>query len=363
MSIQGGPVDDVLPPIVKPQTSLKPVHVNFVKLRLFDLILLITILSFALKLIFDFVSMKDQLFIPISLLVILTIFTILRDKAYHRYEIIDKGLLVSDFWFSQRLISWGEFVDLYIDSEVTDERGEIEGIRIILDTPWLLINKTGLQAPNLFISRTEYDKEEFDRFFDELQRIMNKRKEVPATLNQRLINQVDRAWDGRFKRIFTIWVDNFSEVTYYFLALYLVMGLFFGYTNLIWVFSILWLGYGLFAFVLIYLIHNPYSIVGIRPNELGAVQYLPDDGISNIRFVVYTKPYSIQLEGCSLTYSEDSIKQFSNLVQIHPKSINPGELAHGVAQITGNQSKAVGATIQFTQNESELVFKVPISWD
>ncbi len=293
---------------------------------------------------------------------------------YYRYRFIkgtyiitEKGLLVPDTWLTKRLIQWSEIVEIYFE-KVTIQGEENDNkqnaLRIILDTPWLKVNDTGMQDASLLLLSEDYDVKNLESFKETLELFKNQFGKAPDTLNERLRKQVHRSWTGRNKRIIYLWIDAASQSIFVFFMLFLAFWGLFGFFPHYGVFVTIVISFVLLLLLFYWLILKPYSIVAIRPHELGAVHYVPDDVVTNIRFVAIGLPFSLKMKSCEIIYEEGENRplQVANFVQIHPEVIAPGELAHGIAQLTGNHIHSKGAIIGFSMGEDDQEYRIEIRW-
>lgn len=356
MSYQG-PVEDLYPEQRGPVNNLlkkKPSGIEMI--GMIPLGMLITssfvLIVKAISAYFNDASFSSSYLVVVFVLWILYY---LKRRAENRVSIVENGLLLPNYWFKRKLVKWDEIVEISLNEDPNK-------IEIILDTAWSRVNVTGMQDVIVELSADQYDINNMKGFFEHLQNQRNKLSKAPDTLNERLKKQVDRAWDKRYLRIFENWFDNYSKGVFYLL---IFETLFFALTErslgtVIFTSLAIFYGFGTF---LLYLFEKPYSIIGIRPNELGPVIYLPEEIISNIRFVVMAKPFDIQPVKCEVIYGDtNTMQQVVNMIQIHPQNISAGELTHGVAQLTGNHSKAVGARIFFKMNDDDEEYQIEIKW-
>jgi hypothetical protein len=354
MSYQG-PVEDLYLEQKQPVTKIKklkdqPFYKNFTYISILLATLTVfyrTVTSFALD-----NELEVNLLIAYIMVLVLTI---IKTKEENQISISDKGIKVTNFWVRRKLISWSEIVDIIVEENPTV-------VKIILDTKWARVNTTGMQDIFLEFNINNYERVDLEAFSKELIKYKNQFSKAPDTLNERLRKQVTIAWDKRFLRIFQNWFDSFTKGLYQILVIIIII---YGFSNYLfnqWILATLLIGFAIFL-ALIYFFENPYSIVGIRANELGPVLYLPEEILSNIRFVVMAKPFDIKLKHCEVIYDEETkIKQISNMIQIHPELIRKGELTHCVAQITGNHSKSNGIIVKFEMGEKSQEFSIEIRW-
>ncbi|RMG42466.1 MAG: hypothetical protein D6732_00935 [Methanobacteriota archaeon] len=357
MTLLGGSIDDLIPQMRSEDLILKPKKRGF---RFFEILFSIS----AIALIYRLIINPQNSMLPLALLVI-SFFLLLRKRAIDRVFVIsEQGLVVPSTWLTQRVIPWNEVVDAYLEDVVDEYGNQKKGLRITFDTEWEKLNYTGLSDPSLLLLEDDFDGDRLQRFHERLQFFRKQFGTAPDTLNQRLKKQVERAWHKRNRRIILLWIDSVTEIGFAFLLLSILA---FGLTGSLdsWVFVLgLYFSFGILLFVFYWLTQRPYSILGLRPHELGAVDYLPDDVVTNIRFVLVCEPYPVYLKHAEMIYDHDENRpiQVSNFVQIHPEVVSPGELAHGVAQITGNHVQAKGAKITLSVGENETEYTIPIYW-
>ncbi len=357
MTLLGGSVDDLIPQMQSRDLILKPSKRGF---RFHEFLFIISVIL----LLFRITLGSVDIVLPSALLLISGLL-LLRNRAIHKtYVISEKGLIVPSSWLTQRIIPWDEIVDAYID-EVQDDYGtQKEGLRITFDTKWEKLNYTGLADPSILLLEEDYSKDDLNRFLEKLQFFKNQFGKAPDTLNQRLRKQVERAWKGRNRRVIFLWFDSITEIGFMFVLFYIIIFGLTGYANSGLILFGIYVSLGILLFVFYWLTQRPYSILGLRPHELGAVDYLPDDVVTNIRFVLVAEPYPVYLKRAEMIYDHDENRpiQVSNFVQIHPEVVSPGELAHGIAQITGNHAQAKGAKIVLSVGENKTEYTIPIYW-
>ncbi len=328
------------------------------------LVLLLTIGIFATLVQWISNSFQPGIY-PVIVVVFLLVSVSRREAVRQIYFLSEKGLHIPYMWFFTRVIPLENVVRVVDDEIVDEESGRKYGaIRILVDTPLMLLNITGLQTSNILLSTMYYDSIDLNRFADEILRRKRESGGVPNTLAQRLTDQVDRAWSNRWLIIILKVLDGSTEALIY---LFLLESFIFGFFNVsIWprLGGIL-LGAYFLLILLFQMFDKPQAIIGIRPHELGPLIYDEEELITSVRFILMCHPYTVNLKNCELIYPEDVARQVGRLNQIHPQNIEPGELAYGVAQIVGNHTKAKGAVITFTYKETEETgreYQIPIEW-
>lgn len=358
MTLLGGSVDDLIPQMQAEDLVLAP---SSKRIRIHEFLLFLVIISFAYR----FLSgIGDQFFVHLFL-VGLAIVLLFRNRSVSKtYVISERGLVIPSSWLTQRVIPWDEVVEAYIEEVQDDYGNKATGLRIILDTDWSKVNYSGLKDPSILLLEGDFSKDRLEKFLERINFFKNQFGKAPDTLNQRLKKQVKRAWINRNKRIFFLWIDSSTEIAYLFLLLYLFLFGLTGDTSPLLGIIPVYSSISVLLFIFYWLSQRPYSILGLRPHELGAVNYLPDDVVTNIRFVLVAEPYPVHLKRAEIIYDEGENRpiQVEHFVQIHPETVEPGELAHGIAQIAGNHTQAKGAKITLTVGDEETEFTIPIYW-
>ncbi len=358
MTLLGGTVDDLIPQMRQEELTLEPKSKD---VKIGNIVFFLTVIVFLIR---GSQSISSRFFFFLVILGFIGILLLRKNKIQGKYIISDKGLIVPSTWITQKMIPWDEIVEAYIE-EVKDQNGEIlHALRIILDTDWIKVNTTGMEDSALLLTENEYEFEELKKFHEKIIFFKNQFGKASDTLNERLRKQVFRSWENRNKRAVILWLDVVSESVIYFSLFYLLIYGILGQYPPLSTYLGIFLFFALGLFIFYWSAIRPYSIVGIRPNELGAVNYVPDDVVTNIRFVVVTKPYALYLMEAEFIYDENNDRplQVADFVQIHPEIVKPGELAHGIAQITGNHVKAKGAVIKFKLEGNDTMYSVPIYW-
>lgn len=326
-------------------------------------ILLIEILIILL-LIIDLISDSNGRLVSFTHVVVILILTRQKFRSHLFYKIDENGLQTPYFWFLSKKIQWDEIIDIY-EEKVSEQATDLEffALRVTLDTSLLKFNTSGLEEPSILFSEKDFAKQDLDDFFTEFKKFQRLRSATPNTQGQRLTDQVNRAWNGRWKLIFMNIFDSATEFAFYLYLVYLMV--FYTVELNIWpnLIGIL-LGSYTFLLLIFHYIERPTSIIGFRANELGPIVYNENDVVSNIRFLVMSKPHPVELTSCELVYDENELSRSAgNLHQLHPKEIAPGELTHSVAQFLGNHTKSKGVIVTFNyKNDKEAEFQLPIIW-
>lgn len=298
----------------------------------------------------------------ISLYFILLAFFECRHRIKGTYSISEKGFLVPYTWLTRKRIALNSIVEI-IDEKLieTETDAEIDGIRIVIDHPGLKFNITGIQESNIVLTSSFYDINDLEIFSEELRKYKRESKGTKNTLAQRLDDQVDRSWSGRWKLIFLNTLDSSTEFGFYLMLTYIIFLVIFGDTISL-LFGALFILY--FLTVLTFNIADrPSSIIGFRSHELGAMIYNEADLYTNVRFIVSSKPNNVELIDCTLLFQSDPIAQINELKELHPAKIESGVLTYCVAQFAGNQTKSIGVKVKFRYtNQEDQEFELPIYW-
>ena len=268
------------------------------------------------------------------------------------------GIRILDMWFRYKKIPWDKIVSFEFLRFRNNAGEEINGILIEFDVKWTRLVNTGLKTPAIALTEKEYDLRNYKSIENRVGKFRRENLAEKDTLNERLRKQVSSAWETRYRRMI---LETMAKSEIFFIPV-LVLELV-SFTLLLtppFVLLIALLFTIISYFLLVEFTNLPYSIVGIRGSELGAVLYNPDELLSNIRFVFMVFPFSAELITAEMIYEENTVTQISNFIQIHPKVITPGILTHGNAQISGNHTLSIGITIVFKLNQEE--FKIPVFW-
>jgi len=282
------------------------------------------------------------------------ILVVLRFLSMSKVGIGEEGITVPSYWFLPHFISWKEVVNVQIFEE--DKM-----VVLILDTTWKRIVRTGLSDIRIVLDNEGYVMDEFDTIAQTIERYWNQSKKVPDTLNERLMKQVNLAWNSRYFQWMTDTLDDFTFGLFLLFEINFIFYIFSGMSlpSIIYFVIIpILVVYTLFANFDV-----PNSIIAIRPHELGPLLYDDEDVVTSVRFVVMTLPNPLKLHSCEITYLEEQEHpQPSNFIQIHPKVIEPAELVHCVAQITGRHERADGAIVEFSIGEGDVRHKYQMIW-
>lgn len=280
------------------------------------------------------------------------------------YKIDEKGLIIPYSWITRKLIPWDSIIE-YRETKATDnDNNEVYAIYLGLDVTFLKFNKSGLKDPRIVLTSNEFEQDDLKNLLGEVEKYKRKSTQTPNSVTQRIMDQVNIAWNKRWLLVLVNTLDYFSEFLFY---LFIIESVLYGVV-LISLFPILGLvlsGMTLILIILAQIGNKPKAIVGIRSNELGALIYNEEEVITMVRFVVISHPHTIQLKNCELIFDDNGISQIEKLKQIQPEFIEPGELRHGVAQILGNHTKAVGAKIFFSYKGSkdDITYEIVMRWN
>jgi len=301
---------------------------------------------------------------PLIVTVLLVGSIYLRERVKDIYYLSEKGLHIPYMWFYHRVLPFDSIIRVVDETIEDDNKNRKYGaIRILVDTPFVKLNVSGLQTSSVLLSTMVYDSIALNRFADEIIRRKRENNAVPNTLAQRLTDQVNRAWSKRWLLIIMTVFDASSEGLIY---LFILEGLVFGFFGVsIWpIMGSILIGALIILVFVIQLLNKPQAIVGFRPHELGPLIYDEEDLITSVRFIVMCHPYTIQLLNCEMIYPDDVAKQVGRLNQIHPDYVERGELTYGIAQIVGNHTKAKGAilTFRYKEKEGSRDYQIPLEW-
>lgn len=322
--------------------------------------LLLTIMAVS-SLIYDWLVNSNGYILALFAILIVLIFAQM-NRIKGLYYISAKGLIVPYTWITQKRIELNSIVEIRTEKLIQkDTSTEIDGIRIIIDHPSLKFNITGIQESNIILTASDYDKIDLEIFSEELDKYKRNDRGTPNTLAQRLDDQVNRSWFGRWKLIFLNTVDSSTEFGFFLLLIYITLVVPFG-DSLQLLFVIIFTLY--FLAVLIFNISNrPSSIVGFRSHELGPLLYNEADVLTTVRFIAMSQPSNVELVDCVLLFQSEPISQINELKELHPKEVQSGVLTYCVAQFAGNQTKSIGVNIRFRYiDQIEDEYELPIYW-
>jgi hypothetical protein len=321
---------------------------------------LVLVISSTLLLFIRWLRDLNSIVALFTLLIILGI-SIQKNRIKETYYVSDDGLIVPYTWISNKRIKLENIVEINNEKLIEKETSqEYDGIRIKLDHSGLKFNTTGITEPNIVLSSEKFYKSDLDQFAEEVRKYKRDSSGVTNTLAQRLTDQVNRSWNGRWKLIIFNVLDSSSEFGFILLLIYIVM------SELVDV--------GLSVFLIIYLLYiigvlgfnildRPSAIVGIRSHELGALVYNEADLLTTVRFIFMGMPDKIKLLNCELLFEGDPISQVNELRELHPEVIEAGSLTYCVAQFVGNQTKSIGANIQFCYlADPDQSYQLPVYW-
>lgn len=349
MSYQG-PIEEMFPNYKWPINVLRPLKSgNFVTRNSVALLLLSAALGASIRLVIT-PLLYNGLLLGSSLLLLFV--ELWRHAIRERVEVTEKGILLQNFWITRKLLKWNEIAEAALQ---TDEDGKKQFV-IGLDTDWSRANTTGMQDTTLILTEEIYG-DAIERFKSEFELHFKQQVKERKTLNERFRKQVRNAWQNRNKRALLNIIDNFTLAIYYTLIIDITTRGLLGFTFGILVYSVL-NGIYLLIIIVVQMLARPYSIVGFRPNEVEALQYLPDDVITNTRFITMCMPYPLELQSCEMIYNGEHYGQTSRFVQIHPQEIPAGELKLGVGQVTGNHVKADGVKIVYKMQDQEFTSEI-----
>ena len=280
------------------------------------------------------------------------------------YKIDTRGLIIPYSWITRKLIPWDSIID-YRETKATDnDNNEVFAIYLGLDTKLLKFNISGLKDPSIVLTTNEFEQEGLKNLLDEIIRFKQKSTRTPNSVTQRIMDQVNIAWNKRWLLALINTLDYFSEFLFYLLIFESVL---YGVVlvSLFPIFGLVLSGVTLILIFIIQIGNKPKAIVGIRSNELGALIYNEEEVITMVRFVVISYPHTIHFENCELIFDDRGISQIEKLKQIQPELVEAGELRHGVAQILGNHTKAVGAKIFFSYKETndDITYEITMRWN
>lgn len=297
----------------------------------------------------------------IILALIIIVFYIQQNRIKGIYWISEDGLIIPYTWLTIKKLPFTQIVSVSFEKLVEKDTGsEYDGLRIIIDNPSLKFNFSGMQDPSIVLSSNDYDKSDLEIFSEELIKLKKNSSGSTNTHAQRLTDQINNSWFGRWKLVFLNTIDSTSEFAYYLILGYLILDVFLGNTLTIPIIVILSL---YFISVLAFNIADiPSSIFGIRSHELGALIYNEADLITTVRFMLMSQPNVVNLLNCELLFEGEPIAQINELKELHPQEIEPGKLTYCVAQFLGNHTKSIGLTVKFKYSEDETDFELPIYW-
>lgn len=295
-------------------------------------------------------------------LILLIFLTMRRMSIKNEYYVDSEGLIVPYSWVSRKRISFDEIVRVQMEELTSTDDQSIQRILgIVLDTPKLKFNTTGMIDTSIYLSEVDFDYQRLETFYHELQTYHRNAGVTSNTQAERLSLQASRAWNNRWKQIIFRFLDSSTEFGLFISVLILTNLLTIQSTVITLAFLAILAIYCLI--VLVFLISDrPHTIIGIRPHELGPIFYNEADLVTTIRFIIISYPIGVKLENCDLIFKDDPLPQNYKLEQLHPAETEPGALSYGVAQYVGNHSKANGANITFSFVSDETEFTVPIYW-
>ncbi len=295
--------------------------------------------------------------VHVTLLVLIILLKYLETISTGKYSIIEEGILVPYTSFTRKLISWKNIINIH---EVSLE--DIHGYAVELDTSLLKFNTTGMTEPSLYLTEDEFERDNLDKFINTLRSKKDAKAIVPNTLAERLDKQVDRAWNGRYRRFTINMLDGVINTMIYLVIIEILLWNIFGISLFPWIGGIV-IASLLIISVIIHFDTMPNAIIGIRPNELGPLIYDESNLITSVRFMLKSYPNDVELLNCTMINPEENIKQVESLKEIQPEIIKSGELTHAVAQIRGNHSKSVGASIAFRySDDKDTTYTIDLLW-
>ena len=268
------------------------------------------------------------------------------------------GIRILDMWFRYRKLSWDKIISIDFLKFRNDAGKELNGLLIEFDDEWTRLVNTGLKNSAIALTEDAYYLQDYKTIEKQVAKFRREFMAKTDTLNERLRKQVMFAWKSRHRRMVLESIAKFEFLLIPLLLLELIANTFMLTPPIVLLAALSTVA--LSYFLLIEFTNLPYSIVGIRGSELGAVLHNPDELLSNIRFIFIACPYPVELISAEMIYDEGKVKQISNFIQIHPQRIDPGVLTHGNAQISGNHTHSAGMTITFKLNQEQ--FKLPVVW-
>lgn len=311
-----------------------------------------------------YLGFKDNFGNPFYLVlaILLILIYIRKNRLKGIYWISEDGLVVPYTWLTTKKLKSTQIINISPEKLTDKDTGvEYDGLRITIDNSGLKFNFTGIQDPSIVLSTINYEKKDLDLFSKELEKLKRNSSGSPNTLPQRLTDQVNNSWFGRWKLVVFNTIDSSTEFAYYLLLFYVILSEFTGNSLTFFLFT-LWIFY--FVFVFIYNISDiPSSIIGIRPHELGALIYNEADLLTTVRFILMSQPETVILLNCELLFEGQPISQIHELKELHPTKNEPGMLTYCVAQFLGNHTKSIGANIKFKYSgEDETEFELSVYW-
>ncbi|MHA2098577.1 MAG: hypothetical protein ACW99A_07810 [Candidatus Kariarchaeaceae archaeon] len=312
-------------------------------------------------LIIRWIQNLNSIILLISTIIILGLY-IQKNRIKDMYFISEKGFIVPYSWITQKQIQIDNIVEIYNEKLIESETGdEHTGIRITLDHQGLKFNTTGINEPNIILSSQKYDIGDLELFAEEIRKYKRNSSGIANTSAQRLTDQVNRSWNGRWKLIFFNTLDSSSEFGFLLLLLSLITTGVLG-KGILPLFYAIYLLYTL-SVLMFNIFDRPSAIIGIRIHELGALLYNEADLLTTVRFIMMGYPENIRLLDCEILFDGEPISQINDLKELHPEEIEAGSLTYCVAQFVGNQTKSIGANIHFSYaSDREQTYELPIYW-
>ncbi|MCE7735193.1 MAG: hypothetical protein GPJ54_09970 [Candidatus Heimdallarchaeota archaeon] len=322
---------------------------------------LILVIIAVSSLIYDWLVNSNGYILALFAILIVLIFAQM-NRIKGLYYISEKGLIVPYTWLTQKRIELNSIVEIHTEKLIQkDTKTEIDGIRIIIDNPALKFNITGIQESNIILTASDYDKIDLEIFSEELHKYKRNDSRTGNTLAQRLDDQVNRSWFGRWKLIFLNTFDSSTEFGFFFLLIYIILNV--PLENRLRLLFILISVLYILAVLIFNISDRPSSIVGFRGHELGPLLYNEADVLTTVRFITMSQPSNVELIDCELLFQSEPISQINELKELHPKEVESGVLTYCVAQFAGNQTKSIGVNIRFRYiDQIEVEYELPIYW-